>query len=187
MKFRLWSRSTRSQCTRLLVEHALLLPLVFTFWLQESWHFGGSLLYEWDHLASHTIKYYKTLLLQGLKLGFWHIKLHQKVNIWFCFAARFMQRVNQYHQAMRMHLSNYLELFVAAFPLPVVEYSDFYLCRIPSFKPVKGQTKCWPSCSSGLCTFVGKETSLFRNLCWPSKGAWLLTSGKRHNFYQQLV
>ena len=49
---------------------------------------------------------------------------------------------------------NYLELFAAKSPLPVVECSDFCLCRMPGLKPTKGQTKCWPYCSSGLCNLV---------------------------------
>lgn len=49
-----------SKRTGLLAEHPLLLMLVFSLWLQESWDIGGTQLYKWDHLDGHSIKYFKT-------------------------------------------------------------------------------------------------------------------------------
>lgn len=84
------------------------------FWLQESWGCWWHPALQVRSSCHPSIQYYEALLLQGFKLLFHRVKLHRKVNIWFCFAAGFMQRMNQYHQAMGMHLSviilNYLLL-----------------------------------------------------------------------------
>lgn len=173
--------------TGLLAEHPLLLMLVFSFWLQESWDIGGTQLYKWDRLASRSIKYYKALLLQGFKLLFLAYKVisEGKHLVLFCCALH-AKNESVSSSNGNAFKCNYLELFAAKSPLPVVECSDFYLCRMPGLKPVKGPPKCWPSCMSGSCNLVGKGKSLFRNL-WASKGAWLLTFGKRHHLYQQLA
>lgn len=183
MKFRLWSQSTRPQSVQGYLQNTQFCwCLCFLsdcrrveILVAPSFRSGIILMVIPLNILRHNF-------FRDLSCFFCHIKLQV---LYCCTLHAKNESVSS--SSGKAFKGNYLELFAAKSPLPVVECSDFYLCRIPGLKFVKGPTKYLPSFTSGSCNLAAKAKSLFRNPCWTSKGTWLLTFGKRHHLYQQLV
>lgn len=141
-----------SEHRELLAVHPLLLTLMFSFWLQESWNIGGTWFYKWKDSVSCSIKYYKALSCFFLAYDVASDGKH--LVLFSCALCGKNESVSS--SKRNAFTCNYLELFAANSPLPVVECSDFHLSRILGLKPVKGRTKWCPSRTWGCCNLVGK-------------------------------